>query len=101
MKYILILLLIINSRFLAAETGEELVKKNGCLACHSIKVKVLGPSYLDVSKKYKDDKDVFKKLSLKIKKGGSGNWGNIPMPGNPNLSDKDIQTILSWILSLQ
>jgi cytochrome c len=100
MKYILILTFIISNQLFAAQSGEELVKKNGCLACHSIKVKVLGPAYLDVSKKYKEDQEVFKKLSLKIRNGGSGNWGNIPMPANQNLTDTEIKAIISWILSL-
>ncbi len=79
--------------------GEALAAKNGCLACHSVANKVVGPAYKDVAAKYKGQKGAAAMLAAKVKKGGSGVWGPVPMPPNPNVNDKDMQTIIAWILS--
>ncbi len=85
----------------AASAAEALAQKNGCLACHSVQQKVLGPSFKDVAAKYKGDKTAETKLIEKIKKGGSGVWGPIPMPGHsPQVKDEDIKTIVQWILKM-
>lgn len=81
--------------------GEVLMKKNGCAACHAIDKKIVGPAYQDVAAKYKGDKDAVAKLSDKVKKGGSGDWGEIPMPPNTQVSDADIKNLVSWILTLK
>lgn len=84
-----------------AKAAEALAQKSGCLACHSIDKKILGPSYKDVAAKYKSDKTAEAKLVEKVKKGGSGVWGPMPMPANsPQVKDADIKTIVGWILSL-
>ncbi len=84
-----------------AEAAKALAQKSGCLACHSIDKKVLGPSYKDVAAKYKGDKTAEAKLVEKVKKGGSGVWGPMPMPANsPQVKDEDIKTIVHWILTL-
>ena len=84
-----------------AEAAKALTQKSGCLACHSIDKKVLGPSYKDVAAKYKGDKTAEAKLIEKVKKGGSGVWGPMPMPANsPQVKDADIKTIVQWILTL-
>ena len=84
-----------------AKAAEALAQKSGCLACHSIDKKVLGPSYKDVAAKYKGDKTAEAKLIEKVKKGGSGVWGPMPMPANsPQVKDADIKTIVEWILSV-
>ena len=84
-----------------AKAAEALAQKSGCLACHSIDKKVLGPSYKDVAAKYKGDKTAEAKLIAKVKAGGSGVWGPIPMPANsPQVKDADIKTIVEWVLSL-
>lgn len=84
-----------------AKAAEALAQKNGCLACHSIDKKVLGPAYKDVAAKYKGDKTAEAKLIAKVKAGGSGVWGPIPMPANsPQVKDADIKTVVEWILSL-
>lgn len=84
-----------------AKAAEALAQKSGCLACHSIDKKVLGPSYKDVAAKYKGDKAAEAKLIAKVKAGGSGVWGPIPMPANsPQVKDADIKTIVEWVLSL-
>ncbi|MDX1915444.1 MAG: c-type cytochrome [Methylophilus sp.] len=85
----------------AADAGMALAQKSGCLACHSVDKKVLGPAYKDIAAKYKGDKTAEAKLVAKVKAGGSGVWGNIPMPANsPQVKDEDIKTIVQWILSL-
>ncbi len=85
----------------AASAAEALAQKNGCLACHSVQQKVIGPSFKDVAAKYKGDKTAETKMIDKIKKGGSGVWGPIPMPGNsPQVKDEDIKTIVQWILKM-
>jgi cytochrome c len=84
-----------------ADAAKALAQKSGCLACHSIDKKVLGPSYKDVAAKYKGDKTAEAKLIEKVKKGGSGTWGPMPMPANsPQVKDADIKTIVEWVLSL-
>lgn len=84
-----------------AADGQALAQKSGCLACHSLDKKVLGPSYKDVAAKYKGDKGAEAKLVAKVKAGGSGVWGPMPMPANsPQVKDEDIKTIIQWILSL-
>jgi cytochrome c len=84
-----------------ASAAEELAKKDGCLLCHAVDKKVVGPAYKEVAAKYKGDKSMEAKLIEKVKKGGSGVWGQIPMPPNsPQVKDEDIKTIVQWILSL-
>jgi cytochrome c len=84
----------------ADDAGKALAQKGGCLACHSVDAKVVGPALKDVAAKYKG-KDMEAKLVEKVKKGGSGVWGPIPMPANsPQVKDEDIKTIVHWILSL-
>lgn len=80
--------------------GAALAKAHNCLGCHAISSKLLGPAYQDVAKKYKGDKDAVEKLSQKVKMGGSGVWGPIPMPANgPKVNDADIKTLVEWVLA--
>jgi len=76
-----------------------LLEDNGCMACHGIDSKKIGPSFMDVASKYADDADAADMLVGKVQEGGSGNWGSVPMPPNPGLSDDDTRTIIDWILS--
>ena len=80
--------------------GEALLKKNACTACHSIDKKMVGPAYKDVAAKYRGQKDAEAKLVEKVKKGGKGVWGEVPMPPNSAVKDEDIKTIVRWILTL-
>lgn len=85
----------------SADAAQALAQKSGCLACHSIDKKVLGPAYKDVAAKYKGDKTAEAKMIAKVKAGGSGVWGPMPMPANsPQVKDEDIKTIVQWILAL-
>ncbi len=75
-------------------------KKNNCTACHAVDKKVVGPAWKDVGAKYKGDATAFDKLSAKVKKGGSGAWGSMPMPANPKVSDADMKEMIDFILDL-
>jgi cytochrome c len=80
--------------------GEALAKKSNCLACHTVDKKIVGPAYKDVAKKYKGVKDAEEKLIKKVKAGGAGVYGPIPMPPNsPKVSDADIKTLVEWVLA--
>ena len=79
----------------------EIAQKNGCLACHSIDTKIVGPAWKDVSKKYAGDAAAEEQLMFKVKKGTKGNWGAIPMPPNPTVKDADIKTMVEYILTLK
>lgn len=80
--------------------GEALAKASGCLVCHSVDKKVVGPAYKDVAKKYRSDKTAVDKLVKKVKMGGSGVWGTVPMPPNsPKVKDADIKTLVEWVLA--
>jgi cytochrome c len=77
----------------------ELAQKSGCTACHAVDKKVVGPAYKEVAAKYKGDKDAEAKLFKKVKEGGQGVWGQVPMPPNGFVSDADIKTLVKWVLS--
>jgi cytochrome c len=84
-----------------AVASEELAKKHNCLVCHQIDKKVVGPSYKDVAAKYASDKTAEAKLFDKVKKGGVGVWGQVPMPPNAAVPDADIKALVKCILSLK
>ena len=84
-----------------AYANDELAKKNACTACHSVDKKLVGPAYKEVAKKYAGDKTAEATLSEKVKKGGVGVWGQVPMPPNANVKDEDVKTLVKWILSLK
>ena len=82
-----------------AAKAKQLAQKYNCLACHAEDKKLVGPSYKDIAKKYKGDAGAGAKLATKVKAGGGGVWGSIPMPPN-NVPDADIKTMVDWILSM-
>lgn len=84
----------------SAEDQTALATKSGCLACHQLEMKVVGPSYKEVAAKYKGQDGAVEMLAAKVKTGGVGVWGQIPMPPNVNVSEADIKTIVEWILTL-
>ncbi len=85
----------------AAFAQQELAQKKNCLACHSVEKKVLGPAFKDVAAKYAGQKDAPAKLAEKVMKGGSGVWGNIPMPANTQVNEAEAKQLVDWILSLK
>ena len=86
---------------LEADAGEDLLKKSGCTACHALDKKLIGPPYVEVAAKYKGDAGAAAKLLEKVKKGGSGVWGQVPMPPNPQVSDADLKTMIAYVLALK
>lgn len=81
--------------------GEALISQSDCVACHKVDVKVLGPAYKDVASKYPNNAATINQLVDKIKKGGSGVWGAVPMSPHPALSDADAKAMVRYILSLK
>ncbi len=79
---------------------KALAQKNNCLACHAIDKRLVGPAYKEIAAKYKGDKAAEAKLSEKVKNGGVGVWGQIPMPPNPNVKDDEAKTLVQWILAM-
>mgnify|MGYP002776288379 FL=1 len=83
----------------AATTTLDLANKSGCMACHGVNNKIVGPGYNEVIARYKDQSDAEDRLVAKVKSGGQGAWGSIPMPPNAHVSDADLKTLVKWILS--
>jgi cytochrome c len=83
----------------SALASADLAKAKNCLACHAADKKIVGPSYKDVAAKYAKDKDAVAKLAKKIREGGVGVWGQIPMPANPQVSDAEAKTLATWIMA--
>lgn len=82
----------------SAADETALAKSKNCLSCHTIDKKLVGPAYKDVAAKYKGDKTAPAKLAAKVKAGGKGVWGEIPMPPN-NITDEEAKKLVAWILS--
>ena len=82
-----------------AFANADMAKSKGCLACHAVDKKILGPSYKDVAAKYAGQKDAAAKLADKVLKGGSGVWGQVPMPANAQVSADEAKTLVAWILA--
>ncbi|UCV10245.1 c-type cytochrome [Dechloromonas denitrificans] len=83
----------------AANPAMEMATKNGCMACHGVNNKIVGPGYNEVLARYKDQPDAEDRLVTKVKAGGQGVWGAVPMPPNGHLKDEDLKTLVKWILS--
>jgi cytochrome c len=81
------------------QADEALAKAKGCLNCHNVDKKVVGPSYKDVAKKYTAKDEAM--LAEKIIKGGKGNWGAVPMPPNAAVKPEEATKLVKWILSLK
>ena len=84
-----------------AKAAEALAKSSGCLACHTMDKKLVGPSYKDIAAKYRAQKGAEADLINRVKAGGKGAWGDIPMPPNAHVKDADIKTMVQWILSIK
>ncbi len=78
-----------------------MMQRDGCAACHAVDKKIVGPAYVDVAAKYKGDSAAPGRLIQKVKTGGAGVWGQIPMPPNAQVPDDDIKALVSWILALK
>jgi cytochrome c len=98
-----VLALAAGTALVAAPAGasEALLKQYNCTACHAIDKKLVGPAYKDVAKKYAGDAGAEQMLFEKVKKGGKGTWGQVPMPPNPQVPDADLHTMIKFILQLK
>jgi len=83
------------------KAAEALAKTSGCLACHTVDKKLVGPSYKEIADKYRKDKGAEANLVKKVKAGGKGVWGDVPMAPNAHVKDEDIKTLVQWILSVK
>jgi cytochrome c len=83
----------------SADDQLALATASGCTACHSVDAKIVGPAFKDVAKKYRGDKGAQARLEAKVKAGGSGVWGDTPMPPNTLVSDADVKKLVQWVLS--
>jgi cytochrome c len=84
-----------------ALANADLAQKKNCMACHSVDKKVIGPSFKDVAAKYAGQKDAADTLAGKILKGGSGAWGQVPMPANPQVNEAEAKQLAAWVLSIK
>ena len=84
-----------------ALADQALATAKNCMACHAIDNKLVGPAYKEVAAKYKGDKTAADKLATKVMKGGTGVWGQIPMPANPQVNEAEAKKLVAWVLSLK
>ena len=82
-----------------AQDAAKLAQDKACLACHTVDKKVVGPSYKEVAAKYRTDKGAEAKLVKKVREGGSGVWGQVPMPPNTTVNEKEALILVKWVLS--
>lgn len=83
----------------AVHANADLAKAKNCTACHAVDKKLIGPSYKDVAAKYATDKDAVARLAKKVREGGVGAWGQIPMPANPQVTNEEALTLVRWIMA--
>ena len=84
-----------------AFANADLAQKKNCLACHATDKKLVGPAYKDVAAKYAGQKDAVAKLADKVMKGGTGVWGQVPMPANPQVNAEEAKALVTWILTIK
>lgn len=82
-----------------ASADQGLAQKNACMSCHGVDKKIVGPAFKEIAAKYKG-KGVEATLAKHVKEGTKGNWGQVPMPPNPQVKDEDIKKIVAWIMTL-
>jgi cytochrome c len=83
----------------ASKGPEAMFKSENCTACHAMSTKLVGPAVADIAAKYQGQSGALDKLMTKVKNGGSGVWGPIPMPAQSQLSDEDRKALVTWVLS--
>jgi len=101
MKRVITATLLATCLVAPAMASKELAQAKNCLACHAVDSKVVGPGFKEVAAKYAGDKAAAATLATKIIAGGSGVWGAIPMPANPQVKEPDAKKLATWILSLK
>lgn len=89
----------VSTTVLAAGKAETLFKESNCNNCHNLSQETVGPTLIQIADKYRDDKEAHGKLEKKVRNGGAGSWGVMPMPGTrQTISDEDIKILVTWIL---
>jgi cytochrome c len=83
----------------AVPTGATIARSNACMGCHTVDRKLVGPSFQQIAARYKGDAQASARLMRKVKDGGSGVWGVIPMPAHPSMSDADIRMVVDWVMA--
>jgi len=93
--------LFLSAGLLTAQThaNEALANKSGCLGCHAVATKLVGPAYKDVAAKSGGQADAQAMLMQSIRNGSVGKWGELPMPAHPKISDADLKKLAAWVLS--
>ena len=99
MKRALIIMAAMAAISTSALADQALATSKNCMACHAVDKKLVGPSYKDVAKKYAGDAKAADMLATKIVKGGSGVWGAVPMPANPQVSEAEARSLVKWVLA--
>jgi cytochrome c len=84
-----------------ASADQALAQKNACMSCHGVDKKIVGPAFKEVAAKYKGDAGAQANLVEKVKTGGKGVWGQVPMPPSPQVKPEDANKIIAWVLSLK
>lgn len=99
MKRVLLAMVAAVSVTAPALADQALATSKNCMACHAVDKKLVGPAFKDIAKKYAGDKSAEAKLADKIVKGGSGTWGPIPMPANPQVNEAEAKKLAAWVLA--
>lgn len=100
-KMICMLAALMLASGMAHAGADETLNKTGCMACHAKDKKLVGPSFKDIAAKYKGDKQAPARLAEKVRKGGAGAWGPVPMPPHApeRLNDADLKEVVASILA--
>ena len=77
---------------------DKLLSDRGCTACHTTEKRIIGPSFREVAQKYKGDAGAAARIASKIREGGAGAWGAVPMPPHPQIGDDELSLIAAWVL---
>ena len=99
MKKAFFILLVAAASSAPALADQALATAKNCMSCHAVDKKLVGPSYKDVAAKYAGQKDAVDKLAVKVMKGGTGTWGPVPMPANPQVNEAEAKKLVAWVLS--
>ena len=104
MKQIAISFLLLTLALSSAQAGDDkdipaLLKASGCLSCHAIDIKVVGPAFQSVAAKYAGQADAADSLAQSVRFGSRGKWGRIPMPAHASLSAEDIKSLVNWVMT--
>ena len=99
MKKALVLVTCVLCIAAPAQADLALARSKNCMSCHAVERKVLGPAFKDVAARYKGNAGAVDLLATKIRKGGAGVWGPVPMPANNQVSEAEAKTLANWVLA--